>query len=667
MKPCIHGSDAHTESKLFAPDDNRYCWIKADLTFNGLKQIVYEPEERVKISELKPKENKAYHLIDSITLNDPGFWEETIPMNPNLNVIIGGRSTGKSTLMAAIAKKIRPSISLDNVLQNKFVNDHVNSLDIKWADDTVSKVRDIEYYGQGYLYNMAKSTDDTNKLIGDILLGTDYGNKLQTYNSTCEVLKKQLSHDLLDLFQYKSGLDELEKKSREKGNKEGIIIELKHLDEQVDAATKSLGMNEEEQKQFHEMEADIKQKKKLIGSCDSDLRLFEQMIIASPFKNNYTEEQRFESLSEINGNKSKFLNEYQRFVNKSESEWKNIIQSYHTSTLKVREQRASEIQRIENNEIYKKGLTYIQQNQMLTELKKRQSAEQKILSQIEEIEKEINSLREKMSVLKQNVVNTHLKYSSQMDDIVENFTVDSDGVKISVEKRIKKGDIYAFVEAKFNRRGGERQSFIEHITEDFANQTRQVCEDLLDRALCNQIDLKSSYSIENVAKEFFTTNWFTIDYKVTYQNDSFASMSEGKKAFVILKLLLDFSKKECPILLDQPEDSLDNRAIYNELVEYIKTKKKKRQIIIVTHNPNLVVGADAENVIVANQNGVNSKNRSNLKFHYINGSLENTSKKNRVCETVLESQGIREHVCEILEGGDDAFRKREAKYGFTIL
>jgi len=80
-------------------------------------------------------------------------------------------------------------------------------------------------------------------------------------------------------------------------------------------------------------------------------------------------------------------------------------------------------------------------------------------------------------------------------------------------------------------------------------------------------------------------------------------MSQGKQAFVILKLLLEFSKKECPILIDQPEDSLDNRAIYNELVKYIIDKKKERQIILVTHNSNVVVSADAEQIIVANQHG----------------------------------------------------------------
>ena len=143
----------------------------------------------------------------------------------------------------------------------------------------------------------------------------------------------------------------------------------------------------------------------------------------------------------------------------------------------------------------------------------------------------------------------------------------------------------------------------------------------------------------------------------------FTEMSPGKQAFVILKLLLEFSTKECPILIDQPEDSLDNRAIYNELVQYIRTKKKQRQIILVTHNPNVVVSADAENVIVANQNGKNSKNKDNLKFQYINGALENTKPKNQDL-IVLNSQGIREHVCEILEGGREAFEKREKKYGF---
>jgi predicted ATP-dependent endonuclease of OLD family len=139
-------------------------------------------------------------------------------------------------------------------------------------------------------------------------------------------------------------------------------------------------------------------------------------------------------------------------------------------------------------------------------------------------------------------------------------------------------------------------------------------------------------------------------------------MSQGKQAFVILKLLLEFSEKSCPILIDQPEDSLDNRAIYNELVKYLKDKKKDRQVIIVTHNPNVVVSADAEQIIVANQDGKDSPNEASMKFQYVSGALEYSKPVDKQINFVLKSKGIREHVCEILEGGEDAFKQRERKY-----
>lgn len=142
-------------------------------------------------------------------------------------------------------------------------------------------------------------------------------------------------------------------------------------------------------------------------------------------------------------------------------------------------------------------------------------------------------------------------------------------------------------------------------------------------------------------------------------------MSRGKQAFVILKLLLDFSQSKCPILIDQPEDSLDNRAIFTDLVKYLKKKKEERQIILVTHNANVVVGADSELVIVANQNGNNTPNANGVKFQYIEGSLENTFTNSDITEDtpVLYRCGIREHVCDIVEGGKDAFIQREKKYG----
>ena len=62
-----------------------------------------------------------------------------------------------------------------------------------------------------------------------------------------------------------------------------------------------------------------------------------------------------------------------------------------------------------------------------------------------------------------------------------------------------------------------------------------------------------------------------------------------------------------PLLIDQPEDDLDSRSVYAEIVPFLKEKKKERQIILVSHNANLVIGADSEQIIVANRNGDDRK------------------------------------------------------------
>ena len=142
-------------------------------------------------------------------------------------------------------------------------------------------------------------------------------------------------------------------------------------------------------------------------------------------------------------------------------------------------------------------------------------------------------------------------------------------------------------------------------------------------------------------------------------------MSPGKKALVLLKLLINLADSECPILIDQPEDNLDNRSIYYELVDFLRQKKYARQIIIVTHNANIVLGSDAEEIIVANQKGANSPNE-NYRFEYRSGSIENntilTNSDGSIKNGILNQKGIQGHICEILEGGKKAFNVRKDKY-----
>ena len=129
-------------------------------------------------------------------------------------------------------------------------------------------------------------------------------------------------------------------------------------------------------------------------------------------------------------------------------------------------------------------------------------------------------------------------------------------------------------------------------------------EKLFENLIVGSITLKGGYTYQSLATAILTECFYEVSYDLVYESDNFKQMSDGKKAFVVLKLLLDFSDKKCPILIDQPEDDLDNRAIYLDLVQYLKKKKIQRQIIVATHNPNIVVGSDSELIIIANQHGV---------------------------------------------------------------
>ena len=142
------------------------------------------------------------------------------------------------------------------------------------------------------------------------------------------------------------------------------------------------------------------------------------------------------------------------------------------------------------------------------------------------------------------------------------------------------------------------------------------------------------------------------------------TMTPGKRALFALRLILDESDDTWPLLIDQPEDDLDSRSVYAEIVPFLKEKKKERQIILVSHNANLVIGADSEQIIVANRNGDDRKNKDGKQFNYLTGSIEYTKERVKECEDTLDAQGIREHACEILDGGKTAFENREKKYGF---
>ena len=138
LKPCIHGSDAHTCERLFEPNDKRYCWIKADPTFNGFRQVLYEPQDRVRISSIKPEMKPDYQVIDRVEISDKEFSPDPIYFNDRLTCIIGGKSTGKSLLLHNMASAIDPNQVSEKINVTKNSNKTIDEVKVYWKDGAIS-------------------------------------------------------------------------------------------------------------------------------------------------------------------------------------------------------------------------------------------------------------------------------------------------------------------------------------------------------------------------------------------------------------------------------------------------------------------------------------------------------------------------------------------------
>ena len=123
---------------------------------------------------------------------------------------------------------------------------------------------------------------------------------------------------------------------------------------------------------------------------------------------------------------------------------------------------------------------------------------------------------------------------------------------------------------------------------------------------------------------------------------SLDSLSGGQRVSVLLSLLLE-TRDDRPLVIDQPEDELDNRFLFDTVLPALKRLKGRRQIILVTHNANIVVNGDADQVI----------------------QLEATADRGRVAQAgAIEETAVRDAIVRTVDGGDDAFRLRRLKYGF---
>ncbi|MFY3152119.1 TrlF family AAA-like ATPase [Achromobacter xylosoxidans] len=149
--------------------------------------------------------------------------------------------------------------------------------------------------------------------------------------------------------------------------------------------------------------------------------------------------------------------------------------------------------------------------------------------------------------------------------------------------------------------------------------------------------------LKRFAHWLFNTEHISVRYEIGYDNTDIRNLSPGTRGIVLLLLYLALDDADDrPLIIDQPEENLDPKSVFEELVALFIASKAKRQVIMVTHNANLVINTDADQIIIADAGPHPAGGLPSIR--YTAGGLENTT--------------IRAAVCDILEGGDEAFRER---------
>ena len=181
------------------------------------------------------------------------------------------------------------------------------------------------------------------------------------------------------------------------------------------------------------------------------------------------------------------------------------------------------------------------------------------------------------------------------------------------------------------------KEFLESILESLRKDLREGQENAA-RTVSEQVrDVQKLYDY------LFGLEFLTYNYQLKQGGKGIDQLSPGERGALLLVFYLLLDKNNMPLIIDQPEDNLDNESVATILVPFIKAAKKKRQIIMVTHNPNLAIVSDAEQIIY-----VHLDKEAGYRFSAESGSIEN--------------KDINKRVVNVLEGAMPAFNTRKRKY-----
>lgn len=755
-RPVIICSDNHDPRRY---DIKHYLWIKADKTFDGLKQAIIHPEERVYIGEEPQKitsvrKNPEKYISNfkvskkNDAVNSDNWFNFDIGLNTGLTTVIGNKGSGKSAFadLLSYIGNFNNKEQFSFLSKNRFAKEDKKfnfdyAGEIIWYDGEVNKSENfslngnmggvpfVRYLPQRYIEETCNSLDkhfqdEINAVIfsyvdidkrgsatslkeliknkQNVILSQveELKNDLSSINQTIVMLERKKTSAYIqkckDKYDYwnnelkrhdankpqevlrpndeednKEELGLIEKYNQiiEENNKE-IKIKTEFISDErmcIEELNSYRNELEIECNKIQELNAkannlsekynlipkiEVSLLKKLNGLYDriklanSNIKNAEELVFNLFDKSKYQEERNLDETEEdYEGTKSLFHKNYILEIKIKKLREKlnrpQLIYQKYLDEMKIWEEKRKKIIGDLQNQ---SSLTYAKEQYEY--LKNKLDDELTSLKQTrkEKIKALYNLYLEKKKILDEIYRPVEDKLDMVIKHIIDKVTFEA---SISVDSEFSDNVlsyINQSVQSKY-RGKSEGKEFVDTLIRTYDIEkfdgVYSLITNLID-ALCEDQD-KADVLVkkrEECYDYICSLSYLNVGFSLKMGDKELEQLSPGEKGAVLLIFYLALDQEEKPLIIDQPEDNLDNQSVFNKLVPCVLEAKKNRQVIIITHNPNLAIACDSELIIYSENTGNHIK--------YLSGAIEDNDIKGK--------------IVDVLEGTMPAFELRTSKY-----
>ena len=678
MLAVLNASDINDPKDL--EKNSTSCFIKmAEVSVEALRQAFLDPESRIRLNS-DPKPESHAELLEMSW--EGGFLDGTsVRFNENLNVLVGGRGTGKSTLIESIRYVFGLEPAGDDALSihhgviqyvlkagtkiSLCVRSHKPSRRDYLIERTVPNppvvksftgeiltitpkdiLPGIEVFGQHEISELTKNRKKLTTLLERFIEGDPAlpGKKLQLRNelekSRNRIIEvRSAMRRLQDRLTGLPGLEETQQRFREAGLEEKL-------------REKSLMIREE--RLFSNLQDRVEQFRSLHREIGNLLPV-DTTFVSSKAVSNLPNSDILKSLEPTLAMLSKQLTtmceDFERILMSTEISISKTKALWKESSATIEKNYEKLLRKLQKSKI--DGDEFIQLRRRIEELSPlkeqtvnlsrelvaHETRRNSLLLEWEDIQttqfQELQRAAKSVSRRLQNQVKVDVKMSGNRDPLEE--LLRQLGGNLSNARTIFRTRPQLSLRDLADKIKEGKASLIEHYEMSSANAERIANADVEWIMKVEELELPAITKVSlNTSSDGKVPNWQPLE-----------ALSTGQKATAVLLLLL--LESDAPLIIDQPEDDLDNRFIADGIVPVMRRAKRCRQFVFTTHNANIPVLGDAELILGLTTEGEQNQIQASIPREYM-GSID--------------SPVVRELIEEILEGGKVAFEMRRTKYGY---